>query len=63
MLAIHVARKDHQCIVCGKKIPKGHRYWRDYEEGADDGALLDLKEHTNCELYKDPDPVRATSGK
>jgi DNA repair exonuclease SbcCD ATPase subunit len=57
-LKIHKAQKDHKCFVCGRKIPKGHKYWRDYEEGGDDGALKDIKEHTNCELYNQQEILR-----
>jgi hypothetical protein len=47
---IQTARKDHKCDLCGKKIPEGARYWRDYQ---DDGySIGDRKEHTNCEEFK-----------
>ncbi|MCP5245704.1 MAG: hypothetical protein H6937_07075 [Burkholderiales bacterium] len=49
-LKIHVARKDHICDECGEKIPKGDKYWRDYDQ-CDDGSIIDKKSHTNCELY------------
>ena len=46
-LKLQVARKDHRCTNCGKRIPKGHKYWRQYDD------LTDRKEHTNCLEYKD----------
>jgi hypothetical protein len=48
-MKIHTARKDHKCSLCGRKIPQGHKYWRDYQET--DEGLIDNKQHTNCELY------------
>jgi len=42
----HKARKDHQCYLCGKKIPKGDQYIRKTHDD-----LYVEKEHTNCELY------------
>lgn len=44
------ARKDHQCDLCDKKIPKGDKYWRHYDRN---DLSASRKEHTNCELYKD----------
>lgn len=56
MLKNHIAKKDHECSECGRKIPAGHRYFRRHDD-TDTGraAFLkagDHKEHTNCELYK-----------
>ena len=42
------ARKDHYCLMCDRRIPKGVKYWRDYDEGRPDY----YKEHTNCEEFK-----------
>ena len=50
MLKSHISKKDRECKTCGRMIPKGHRYFRDYEENEFGGADLTL-EHTNCELY------------
>lgn len=40
------AQKDHWCTLCGHKIPKGHKYWRHYDE------FHDTKEHSNCLEYR-----------
>ena len=46
----YIARKEHRCGLCGRKIPIGARYWRDY------GEREDRKEHTNCCDYeKEPE--------
>jgi hypothetical protein len=50
-LRCQVARKDHECTLCFQKIPKGHRYWREYTETAD------RKEHMNCEEYRNGQPM------
>lgn len=42
----HIARKDHICDMCERKIPKGHRYWRRLKN------CKIYKEHTNCENYR-----------
>lgn len=50
MLKSHISTKDRECKTCGRLIPKGDRYFRDYVE--DDGLGIDVTlEHTNCELY------------
>lgn len=50
MLKSHISTKDRECKSCGRLIPKGHRYFRDYRE--DEGVGVDFTlEHTNCELY------------
>jgi len=41
------ARKDHTCGACGKKIPKGDRYWNDYDEQSESAD----KTHINCDDY------------
>lgn len=51
-MKIHTARKEHKCCLCDRKIPVGHRYWRQHDEDADNSGLGGDKEHTNCELYK-----------
>jgi len=43
------ARKDHTCGCCGKKIPKGDKYWNNYN---DDARFAD-KTHGNCEDYNE----------
>jgi hypothetical protein len=48
MLKLQTARKKHVCTICGEEIPVGSKYWREYELGGDDGALMDRKEHTSC---------------
>ena len=49
---IHTARKEHACHLCERKIPAGHRYWREHDEDEPNSGLGGVKEHTNCELYK-----------
>jgi len=44
---IQTARNGYICEECGRKIPKGDRYWRKHIEG-----VIDVKEHTNCLLYE-----------
>lgn len=46
-LAVQVAKKDHRCRTCGRRIPAGATYWRTLTGS----LLLDIKEHTNCEDY------------
>lgn len=41
-LKVQVARKERRCDTCGKLIPVGVKYWRDYDENTD------FREHTNC---------------
>ena len=48
-LKIHTARKDYTCSECGRKIPIGVRYWRDYEED----PYKNIKTHTNCLDFED----------
>lgn len=49
-MKIQVARKNHKCDLCEKKIPKGDRYWRHFVHPSDLDDI-DRKEHTNCENY------------
>lgn len=51
-MKVQTARKDHYCDLCERKIPKGHRFWRHWE---DDGhtPTVNRKEHTNCLEYED----------
>lgn len=46
-LRLQKAKKDYTCHLCKGKILKGDKYWRHLM--GEDG--IDLKEHTNCELY------------
>jgi DNA-directed RNA polymerase subunit RPC12/RpoP len=48
-LKIQQARKEYRCDSCGKKIPIGERYWRDFEENT-----RDFCEHTNCLSFVRP---------
>ncbi len=57
MKKFHKARKDHQCDLCGRKIPSGTKYWRDYEEDSNGMSIADHKEHANCELYSRKDKL------
>jgi hypothetical protein len=57
-IAHHIAAKDYVCDLCGRKIPQGHRYWRDFRKNAEGDPLTDRKEHTNCEAYS-PESARA----
>ena len=41
-----MARKDHCCEHCGKKIPKGFKYF--YESGKYDGSMFTRKSHPEC---------------
>ncbi len=45
-LGIQTARKRHRCDLCGRRIPKGARYFREVAE--DQNTDYDRKEHTNC---------------
>ena len=49
-LKTRVARKEHRCSECGRRIPKGVRYWYQSESEAND--FQDHREHTNCEDFK-----------
>lgn len=40
---IRVARRDHWCAACGKAIPKGSEYVRQYVRGG-----KDMREHREC---------------
>jgi hypothetical protein len=53
-LAIRTAQKEHVCDNCGKKIPKGDKYWRRFTpmEECYEGMKPDSKEHTNCLGYE-----------
>jgi len=42
------ARKNHHCTLCGLLIPKGHKYWVQYNEDKE----IHRKEHTNCSIYE-----------
>lgn len=48
-MKIQTARKDHRCTLCGRRIPKGARYWYS-NETTDDTEVFDndRREHTNC---------------
>lgn len=43
---LQVAAKKHVCSECGKEIPVGHKYWRQYTDD------FDNKVHTNCLDYE-----------
>lgn len=40
----HIARKEHRCDECGRRIPIGSKYFSNVAEN---------RQHTNCLLYKD----------
>lgn len=48
-MKIQTAIKDHYCDLCSRKIPNGHRYWRE------DIPVGPSKEHTNCVEYEQED--------
>jgi len=48
MLNLQKARKDHICCACRKKIPKGDKYWNDYDEELEWAE----KTHINCDDYE-----------
>lgn len=56
-MKIVTAHKEHTCTLCGKKIPKGDRYWKEADlvealnKAIENGGREPYKEHTNCELY------------
>lgn len=50
-MKVVTAQKEHECSLCGKKIPVGSRYWSDYKEFAD-GCATNVKQHTNCAEYE-----------
>jgi len=43
---IPIARKEHECELCGGKINKGERY--SYESGKYDGGFFVRKLHLDC---------------
>ena len=50
MRVVRASRKEHRCDECGRLIPVGAKYWRDYEE-----SETDRREHTNCmDFVKQP---------
>ena len=53
-MKIVTARKDHKCSLCGRKIPKGSRYWqRDYDnDPRAHEAQVNMKEHANCAEFE-----------
>ena len=53
-MKLQKARKDHICDECKIKIPKGHKYWNDYDQDA--GAS---RTHVNCELYRNEHTAKA----
>ena len=46
-MKLQLARKEHVCTECGKKIEVGTKYWRDSDPG-----YGDVKTHTNCALHE-----------
>lgn len=46
-MKLQVARKEHVCAECGKKILPDTKYWRDF-----DSLYGDTKTHTNCALHE-----------
>lgn len=48
---IHTAKLIHRCDECGKVIPIGHCYWRQYQTDDLGKIRIERSEHTNCELY------------
>jgi len=45
ILRLQKARKDHKCYECGRRIPKGVKYWVKLPRS---GMRVLWKEHTNC---------------
>ena len=42
-----IARKPHECYLCGKEIQKGERYY--YADGREDGEFFHTHYHESCE--------------
>lgn len=60
MLKIHKAKKNYRCNECGRLIPVGTKYWRDYEATIEFGCIKNDKEHTNCLDFEDQPKVEST---
>lgn len=46
-----LARKDHKCSLCGRKIAEGSKYWQ-YNYDKADPVAVNIKEHANCVLHE-----------
>jgi hypothetical protein len=56
-MKIHTAKKNHRCNECGRLIPVGVRYWRDYKTDELGDCEKDAKSHTNCLDYREQPTV------